>query len=111
MTIHLCLNRAVRADVEAVEDDVEVPGGGGHQQQQEVEVGVGEQAVVVDGVEQVAAFHRQLVHVHHVVGVELRVGDLLVGGLAEHHLVGETAPWGHRVVEVARAHQSCLPSC
>ena len=109
MTIYLSLNRTVRADVEAVEDDVEVPGGGGHQQQQEVEVGVGEQAVVVDGVEE-RALPRQghLVRVPHILRVELRGRDLLVGRLAEHHLLSQVAAGSHRVVEVARAHRRCL---
>ena len=70
-----------------MEDDVEVSGGGRHEEQEEVEVGVGEKAMFVDRVQQVAAVHRQLVHVDDVVGVELGVGDLLVGRLAKHHLL------------------------
>ena len=41
-------------------------------------------------------------------GVDLRVLDLLVGRLADHHVTGEAAPGRHRVVEVARAHHGCL---
>ena len=94
-----------------MEDDVEISGGGRHQQEEEVEVGVGEEAVVVDRVEQVAAVHRQLVHVDDEVGVELGVGDLLVGRLAKHHLLCQTAAGRHCIVEVSGAHQSCLPAC
>ena len=45
MALHLCLNRTVRADVEAVEDDVEVPSWSRHQQEKEVEVGVAQQTL------------------------------------------------------------------
>ena len=41
-------------------------------------------------------------------GVDLRVLDLLVGGLADHHVAGQAAPGGHRVVEVASAHHCRL---
>ena len=94
-----------------MEDDVEVSGGGRHQEEEEVEVGVGEEAVLVDCVQQVAvAVHRQLVHIDGEVGVELGVGDLLVRRLAKHHLLGHAAARCHCVVEVPGAHQSCLPA-
>ena len=75
-----------------------------------MEVGVGEEAVLVDRVEQVAAVHRQLVHVDDEVGVELRVGDLLVRRLSKHHLFRQAAARCHCIVEVTGAHQSCFPA-
>ena len=42
---YLCLHIAISADVEAVEDDVEVAGWSRHQQEKEVEVGVAEQTL------------------------------------------------------------------
>ena len=77
-----------------------------------MKVRVGEEAVLVDRVEQVApVLNRQLVHVDDEVGVELGGGDLLVGRLAKHHLFGQAAARCHCIVEVASAHQSCLPAC
>ena len=54
---YLSLNRAIGTDVKAVEDHVEVAGGGGHEQEEEVEVGEGEQPVLVDRVQKVASVH------------------------------------------------------
>ena len=50
-----------------MEDDVEVSGGGRHQEEEEVEVGVGEEAVLVDCVEQ-GSFprHGHLVRLPHI---------------------------------------------
>ena len=45
---YLCLHIAISADVEAVEDDVEVAGWSRHQQEKEVEVGVAEQTLWSD---------------------------------------------------------------
>ena len=45
---YLCLHIAISADVEAVEDDVEVAGWSRHQQEKEVEVGVAEQTLWAD---------------------------------------------------------------
>ena len=45
---YLCLHIAISADVEAVEDDVEVAGWSRHQQEKEVEVGVAEQTLGSD---------------------------------------------------------------
>ena len=75
-----------------------------------MEVGVGEEAVLVDRVEQVAAVHRQLVHVDDEVGVELGVGDQRVRRLSKHHLLGQAAARCHCIVEVTGAHKSCLPA-
>ena len=54
---YLCLNGSIRTDVESVEDHIEVAGGGGHEEEEEVEVGEGEQPVLVDRVQEVAAVH------------------------------------------------------
>ena len=54
---YLSLNRAIGTDVKAVEDHVEVAGGGGHEEEEEVEVGEGEQPVLVDRVQKVASVH------------------------------------------------------
>ena len=45
---YLCLHIAISADVEAVEDDVEIAGWSRHQQEKEVEVGVAEQSLGSD---------------------------------------------------------------
>ena len=54
---YLSLNRAIGTDVKAVEDHVEVAGGGGHEEEEEVEVGEGEQPVLVDCIQKVASMH------------------------------------------------------
>ena len=92
-----------------MEDDVEVSGGGRHQQEEEVEVGVGEEAVLVDRVEQ-RSFprHRHLVRLPHILRIEFRGRDLLVDRLAKHHLLPKVAAWCHCIVEVAGAHHRCL---
>ena len=52
-----CLNRTICIDVESVEDHVEVAGGGGHEEEEEVVVGVAEQPMLVDCVQEVAPVH------------------------------------------------------
>ena len=44
-------------------------------------------------------------------GVDLRVLDLLVARLADHHVAGQTAPERHSVVEVSSAHHRRLLPC
>ena len=105
---YLGLNTSIGTDVEAMEDDVEVAGGGGHQQQQEVVVGVGEQPLLVDLVQQGLLPQGKLVRALQELRVDLLGLDLLVGGLADHHVGGQAAPRGHRVVEVPCAHHGCL---
>ena len=68
---HLGLNASISTDVESVEDDVQVAGGGGHEQEEEVVVGVGEQALLVDQVQQGLLPQWKLVRIPDELGVDL----------------------------------------
>ena len=88
-----------------------------------MEVSVGEEAVLVDGIEQGALpSQRHLVRLTQILGIEFVEGNLLVGAFPKHHLnikqfqdsiththlFSKMTSRCHGVVEVVRAHHCRL---